>query len=232
MVNPPISPAVSIIGGTGGFGRALALRWASVGVSIAIGSRDAARAAAAAKDLEQRLGHPNRVVGYDNATAAAAASIVFLSVPLTAHTEILRAIRGALRADAIVVDNTAPLATAIGGRPTHVVGLWTGSAAEEARALLPPTVRVVAAFHTVGEQVLEAVDRPLDQDVLVCGDDAEAKRTLAELINRLPGARAVDAGPLEMARYVEPLPALLISINRRYRAHTGIRMTGLPEGCL
>jgi hypothetical protein len=108
------------------------------------------------------------------------------------------------------------------------VGLWTGSAAEETRALLPSTVRVVAAFHTVGEHALETLDKPVGQDVFLCGDDAGAKETLAELIARMPGARAIDAGALEMARYVEPLPALLISINRRYRAYTGIRLTGLP----
>lgn len=230
MIDGCFIPAVSIIGGTGGFGRALALRWASVGVAVAIGSRDASRAEAAATALEERLGHPGLVAGYDNATAAGAAAIVCLSVPLAAHIETLRAIRGALRPGAIVVDNTAPLATALGGRPTHVVGLWAGSAAEEARATLPATVRVVGAFHTIGEHALAALDEPVGQDVLICGDDAEAKQSLADLVARMPGVRAIDVGPLEMARYIEPLPALLISINRRYGSYTGIRLTGLPHG--
>lgn len=232
MRDASCTPAVSIIGGTGGFGGALALRLASVGVAVAIGSRDASRAAAAAAGLEERLERPGLVVGYDNPTAAGAASIVCLSVPLVAHLETLRTIRGALRPGAIVVDNTAPLATALGGRPTRVVGLWAGSAAEEARAALPATVRVLAAFHTIAEHTLGQLCEPVGEDVLICGDDADAKQTLAALVERMPGARAIDVGPLDMARYVEPLPALLISINRRYRCHAGIRLTGLPEGPL
>lgn len=222
--------AVSIIGGTGGFGHGLALRWAAAGVPLAIGSRDASRAADAATAIQVRLGGRASVVGYENTIAAAAAPIVVLSVPLVGHVQMLRTLRPALRREAILVDTTAPLAAALGGRPTQVLQLWAGSAAEEARALLPPTVHVLSAFHTLSEQVLENLDQPLDEDVFVCGDDATAKRALGELISLLPGARAVDAGPLEMARLVEPLAALLISINRRYRAHTGLRVTGLPQG--
>jgi NADPH-dependent F420 reductase len=127
----------------------------------------------------------------------------------------------------IVVDCSSPLATAVGGRAWQVVRPWHGSAAEQAKAILGPKVNLVAAFHTVSGEQLQDVERPMESDVLVCGKDAAAKASVGDLIDRIPNLRWVDAGDLSMARIVETMTALLISINRGYRVRdSGFRITG------
>jgi NADPH-dependent F420 reductase len=224
---------IAIVGGTGDLGFGLALRWASAGVPIVIGSRDAQRARDAAERVKATLkaaAAQLSVRGFENAEAAAQATIVVLAVPFPAQVAILNSIRDSLK-DAILVDTTVPLAVTLGGKPTRTVGVWQGSAAEQTRELLPQRVPVLAAFHSLSADALQDLSTPLDCDILVCGDDPAAKEKLFPLVRLIPGLRPLDAGPLEMARIVEPLTALLISINRRYKVHhAGLRVTGLPSG--
>jgi NADPH-dependent F420 reductase len=219
---------VAVIGGTGAEGFGLALRLGKAGHHVVIGSRDATRGAAAAgKALDLVAGS---VEGTDNASAAAAAAgggVVAVTVPYEGQADIYRSIADAVAPGAVVLDATSPLATAVGGRPWQVLRPWHGSAAEQARALLGGRARVVAALHTIAAAALRDLDRDLDSDVLVCGDDGEAKARVGSLIGDIPGLRWVDCGRLEMARVAEPLTALLVSINRTYRVHdSGFRITG------
>jgi NADPH-dependent F420 reductase len=217
---------VGILGGTGAEGTGLALRFARAGSRVLIGSREPVRAAEAARAAAERSG--GEVEGRLNPDAAAEAEIVILTVPLTAQIPTLKSVRERLRPGTVLVDATVPLEAAIGGRLTHTVGLWAGSAAEQAARYVPDGVHVVAAFHSLSAELLAALDEPVDCDVLICGDNAEAKTAVAGLVKLIPGARAVDAGPLEAARMAESLAALLIGLNVRKRAkHAGVRITGL-----
>jgi 8-hydroxy-5-deazaflavin:NADPH oxidoreductase len=225
---------LAIIGGTGDLGFGLALRWARAGVQVIIGSRDQGRAKEGARRIEESLkAHAPEesgrisISGMENAQAAAQAAVSVLAVPISAQAEILKSIRGSLT-DAILVDATVPLAAAVGGKPTRTLQLWQGSAAEQARELVPAATRVLAAFHNVSAGVLQDLSLTPECDVFVCGDDQEAKQILFPLVKLIPGLRPIDAGPLEMSRIVEGITALLISVNRRHRVHhSGIRITGL-----
>lgn len=225
---------VAIIGGTGDLGFGLALRWALAGVQVIIGSRDENKAKGGARRIEESLkAHaPDEsgrisISGMENAQAAAQAAVSVLAVPISAQAEILKSIRGSLT-DAILVDATVPLAAAVGGKPTRTLQLWQGSAAEQARELVPAATRVLAAFHNVSAGALQDLSLIPECDVFVCGDDQEAKQILFPLVKLIPGLRPIDAGPLEMSRIVEGITALLISVNRRHRVHhSGIRVTGL-----
>jgi 8-hydroxy-5-deazaflavin:NADPH oxidoreductase len=135
-----------------------------------------------------------------------------------------------LSADQLLVDATVPLAAAVSGKATRSLGVWQGSAAQQAQEMVPEGVRVVAALHTVSAPVLNEIDAELNEDVLLCGDRRVDKAAVARLIELIPGLRTVNAGTLETARIVEQLTPLLISINSRYKSHAGIRITGLPEG--
>ena len=153
--------------------------------------------------------------------------MVVVTVPFAGQAAIYRSIAEHVRDDAVVVDCTAPLATAIGGRAAHVLGVWQGSAAELAASLLG-RARVCSAFHTVSAAALGDLQQELDGDVLVCGPRA-AKPVARALVEAVPGLGFVDAGPLENARLIEPLTALVIGVNRRYGTdRAGIRVTGLP----
>jgi 8-hydroxy-5-deazaflavin:NADPH oxidoreductase len=223
-VAPP-SP-VTIVGATGDLGFGLALRLARSGVEVVIGSRDAARAQEAAERV--RAAVPDAVVrGDENPAAVAGAEVVVLSVPFASQAATLKSIKDALRDGALLVDVTVPLATAIGGRPTRTVSVWQGSAAQQAAELVPAGVRVVSGLHTVSAAHLADLDHAFDEDALICGDDADAKRQVAELIGLIPGLRAVDCGKLEMARLCEQLTPLLIAINVRHKVSAGIRIAGL-----
>jgi len=219
---------VTIVGATGDLGFGLALRLARAGAPVAIGSRDAGRAEEAAARV--RAAVPAAAVeGLANAEAVARAEIVVLSVPFAAQAPTLKALREALRPGQLLVDATVPLATAAGGRPTRTLGVWQGSAAQQAQELVPDGVTVVSALHTVSARHLADLDHPLDEDVLTCSDDREATRRVGELIRLVPGLRPVDCGRLEMARLTEQLTPLLIAINVRNKVHAGIRVTGLPD---
>jgi 8-hydroxy-5-deazaflavin:NADPH oxidoreductase len=212
---------VAIIGGTGALGYGLALRWARAGVDVCIGSRDADRARDAAEKVGARA-------GLENAEAAREAEVVVLTVPFRSQGETLAGLKESLREGQLVVDCTVPLAAAVGGRATRMLGVWQGSAAQQAADMVPDGVRVVAVLHTVAASTLGDPDHALDEDVLICGDRKADKRVAAELVARIDGLRPVDAGRLETARIVESLTALCIGMNARYKTHAGVRITGLP----
>jgi NADPH-dependent F420 reductase len=192
-----------------------------------IGSRSEEKGAGRAGDAREILGAGADVSGTTNEAAASSAEVVFVTVPFGGQAEIYRAIKAHVAPGSIVCDATSPLATAVGGRAWQVVRPWHGSAAEQAAAILHPQVRMTAAFHTISAEALNALDVPMDSDVLVCGDDAEAKATVGELIGQIPDLRWVDCGALSQARIAEPLTALLISINRAYKIRdAGFRITG------
>jgi NADPH-dependent F420 reductase len=218
---------VSIIGASGALGFGLAVRLARAGCAVTIGSRDAARAEESAERAREAV--PDAVVaGFPNDDAAARNELVILCVPFRNQSETLHNLRDVLRPGQLVVDCTVPLAAAVGGMATRTVGVWQGSAAQQAQEMVPDGVTVVSALHTVSAASLRKLDSPLDEDVLVCGDRRADKRRVAALIDAIDGLRCVDCGRLEMARIVESTTALMISVNARYKAHAGIKLTGLP----
>lgn len=214
---------IAVVSGTGAEGFGLASRFAKAGLRVIVGSREAAKA----EDAARRIGNAE---GRQNAYAVREADIVILTVPLAAQIPTLKSLRESFRPGAILVDATVPLEAAIGGRISRPLTLWEGSAAQQAARQTPPGVAVVSAFHTLGAELLAKLDQPIDSDVLICGDDANAKAVVAELVALLPGARAIDAGPLENARLVESAAALVISLNIRHKVrHAGLRITGLGK---
>jgi 8-hydroxy-5-deazaflavin:NADPH oxidoreductase len=219
---------IPIIGGTGALGAGLARRWARAGVPVVIGSRSAERAEEAAARVGDAVPTAN-VTGLENGEAATRGPIVFLTVPFRAQSENLNNLREALRPDQILVDCTVPLAAAVSGKATRSLGVWQGSAAQQAQEMVPEGVTVIAALHTLAAPSLADLDTELGEDVLVCGDRKADKARVARLIELIPGLRAVNAGALEMARIVEQLTPMLIAVNSRYKTHAGIRLTGLPD---
>jgi 8-hydroxy-5-deazaflavin:NADPH oxidoreductase len=223
-----VADPIPIIGGTGALGYGLAVRWARAGEHIVIGSREATRAEEAAERVQAEAPGAE-IEGLQNGEAAARGPIVFLTVPLRAQSETLTNLKEALSPGQLLVDCTVPLAAAISGKATRTVGVWQGSAAQQAAEMVPEGVTVVSTLHSVGAKKL-AEGGPLNEDILVCGDRKADKQRVARLIERIDGLRAVNAGALETARIVETLTPLLIAINSRYKAHAGIRITDLPEG--
>jgi 8-hydroxy-5-deazaflavin:NADPH oxidoreductase len=222
------SSPVPIIGATGALGFGLALRLAQADVPVVIGSRRQESAEEAAARLREKLPDAE-VEGLQNADAARRGPIVILSVPFRAQSENLTNLKEVLEPGQILVDATVPLAAAVSGKATRLLGVPQGSAAEQAQEMTPDGVRVVSAFHTVGASTLGDLDQELDEDVLIAGDEKDAKRELAALVQRIPGLRPVDCGRLEMARMIEGLTPLLISVNSRHKTHAGVRLTGLPD---
>jgi 8-hydroxy-5-deazaflavin:NADPH oxidoreductase len=221
-----VPPPVSIIGASGALGFGLAVRWGRAGVPVVIGSRDAGRAQEAVARAKAAVPDGD-FDGAENAEAAARAEVVVLSVPFRNQSETLTNLKGALREGQLLVDATVPLAAAVSGRATRTIGVWQGSAAQQAQEMVPDGVRVVSALHTVSAALLGDLDHALGEDVLVCGDRNEDKQVVIDLVQRIDGLRAIDAGRLEMARLTEQLTALLISINVRHKTHAGIKITGL-----
>jgi 8-hydroxy-5-deazaflavin:NADPH oxidoreductase len=218
---------IGILGGTGPEGRGLARRWARAGEAVWIGSRDAQRAADVAAEIRKEIAGA-KIEGRENGAVAAAADIVVVTVPFQGHAALLKKLKAAFRPATILVDTVVPLAASVGGRPTRTLGVWEGSAAEQAAEILGKDVRVVAALENISATLLEG-DAPVDCDAIVCSDDDAARQTVAELAAKIPGVRAVDGGRLENARIVEQLTALLITVNLRHRVHgAGLRLTGLP----
>ena len=221
MTDTPLSnQVVAVLGGTGEQGRGLARRLALGGVQVVLGSRDGARAAAAAADL------PGSVSGASNAEAAAAGDVVIVAVPWEGHRELLVSLATEL-AGKVVVDCVNPLGFDKQG--AFALTVEEGSAAQQAAVVLPDS-RVVAAFHHVSAVLLldEAVET-VDTDVLVLGDDREATDLVQELVGRIAGMRGIYAGRLRNAHQVEALTANLISVNRRYKTHAGVHVTGLEQ---
>jgi len=224
----PADDPIAIVGASGALGFGLAVRLADAGVPIAIGSRDGARAQETA-ERARAIVPGGSFAAHDNAGAVRAADTVILSVPFRNQSETLANLQDALEPGQLLIDATVPLAAAVSGKATRMLGVWQGSAAQQALEMAPDGVRVVSALHTVSAASLSDPDHPLDQDVLLCGDSREDKRAAALLIERIAGLRCVDCGKLEMARTTESLTAMLIAVNARYKAHAGIRLTGLPD---
>ncbi|HKW16489.1 MAG TPA: NADPH-dependent F420 reductase [Terriglobales bacterium] len=220
---------IAIVGGTGPEGSGLALRWAQAGENVIIGSRDAKRASDKAGEIREWRGVPAsaKVSGAENSDACRSADVVVLTIPFQSHAETLKQLKPALRPGQVLIDTTVPLAASIGGRPTRTLGVWQGSAAEQAAELVPEGIAVVAAFHNIAAHLLHQ-QGPVDCDVIVCADDKDAAKRVRELARKIPGVRAVDGGKLENARIVEQITALIISLNIRHKSVAGIRITGLP----
>lgn len=218
---------IAIVGGTGSEGFGLARRWAAAGETVLIGSRDGARAAQRADEITRQV-PGSHVKGLENAAAVAEANVAVLTVPFSAHVSTLKKLKTAFQPGVVLIDTTVPLAAAVGGRATRTLGVWQGSAAEQAAELVPKGVTVAAAFHSLSAELLKD-DSRVDCDVVVCSDDDIARRTATELAEEIPGVRAINAGPLEAARLAEQLTALLISVNVCYKVRAaGLRFTGLP----
>jgi NADPH-dependent F420 reductase len=218
---------VGIIGGTGPQGRGLAVRWAAAGQSILLGSRDADRAAEVAADVAARAASVAvdaeiSVRGLSNVQAAREADLVVVAVPFAGHAAALAELAGPL-AGKVVVDCVVPMAFDEQG--AYVMSVPEGSVAQQAAALLPASV-VVGAFHHLSAVLLEDLSRPtLDGDVMVVGDARGATDTVQALAGRLPGLRGIYSGRLRNAGQVEALTVNLVSVNRRYKVHAGVRIT-------
>jgi 8-hydroxy-5-deazaflavin:NADPH oxidoreductase len=227
-VSPNPNDPVAIIGASGALGFGLAVRLARAGAPIVIGSRDSDRAADAAARAQTAVPE-GEFAAHDNTGAVREAHVVILSVPFRNQSETLTNLQTALRPGQLLIDATVPLAAAVSGKATRMLGVWQGSAAEQAAEMAPDGVRVVSALHTVSAAKLNDLDRVLDEDVLVCGDAREDKREASALIQRIDGLRCVDCGRLEMSRTTESLTAMLIGVNARYKVHAGIHLAGLPD---
>ena len=222
-----VSEPIPIIGGTGALAYGLAIRWAQAGREIVIGSRKPERAQEAAEKV--RAAVPGaKVEGLGNEDAAKRGPIVFLTVPFRAQSETLNNLREALAPGQLLVDCTVPMAAAVSGKATRTLGVWQGSAAQQAQEMAPDGVTVISALHTVSAAALAEGDE-VEEDILICGDRKADKARVAALIDEIDGLRSVNAGPLETARIVETLTPLLISINARYKTRAGIRITGLGD---
>jgi 8-hydroxy-5-deazaflavin:NADPH oxidoreductase len=197
---------IGIVGGSGDFGQGLAERLRRIGEEVVIGSRTP------------------RDDFISNEEACRRSEVVFLSVPPGGVADMSRVLRDVL-AGRIVVSVAAPIVFVDGqvGAASEEISL------AEITAVEAPDARVVAGFHTVSARALADPDLPLDEDVLLAGDDAEAKDLVAGLAGRLVEGRAVDCGRLEVARWLETLTAVLLNVNRRYKVNAGVRVTGLPE---
>jgi NADPH-dependent F420 reductase len=205
----------------------LALRWARAGETVIIGSREEHRAKQAAESVQHRAGPDAKISGMENSAACAVADILVLTVPFEAQATLIKQLKSSIGPGSVLIDATVALSTAVGGRPTRPLGVWQGSAAQQAAELVPPEVSVVAAFHNVSAELLGG-DAPLDCDVIVCSDDADAAQLTRDLAAKIPGVRAIDGGRLENARIIEQITALLIGLNMRHKGYAGIRITGLP----
>src|SRR5271166_3204202 len=221
------SRPIAVLGGTGPAGMGLGLRWARAGETILIGSRDAQRAQEAADKIKQKAGSQTRVSGMENSAACAAAEILILTVPFEGQAALLKQLKPAIRPGSILIDATVALAASVGGRASRTLGVWQGSAAQQAAELVPKGVSVAAAFHNLSADMLNG-DDSLDCDVIVCSDDPAAAQLACALTAKIPGVRAINGGKLENARVLEQITALLIGLNIRHKGHAGIRITGLP----
>ena len=213
---------VSILGGTGEQGPGMALRWAKAGLEVIIGSRQQEKAAGVAAELNQELGQA-LIKGLANPDAAAAADVVALTVPFAAHRSTIESVKDQL-AGKVLIDVCVPLDP---DNPRKMLPPEAGSATEEAQALLGDAVKVVAAFQNVSAYELRHHDHPIDCDVLVCGNDREARQAVIQLVEQM-GLQAVDAGLAYQARVIEGITALLIGLNIRHKVKgSGVRISGL-----
>jgi NADPH-dependent F420 reductase len=215
-----------VIGASGALGFGLAARLGLAGVAVAIGSRDPKRAQEAV-ERAQEIAPNGTFTGHENTGAVRAADVVILSVPFRNHSETFKNLADAFSPGQLLIDATVPLAAAVAGKATRMLGVWQGSAAEQALEMVPEGVHVVSGLHTVSAASLTDLEHALDQDVLLCGDSREDKAEAARVLERIEGLRCVDCGRLEMSRITESLTALLIAVNSRYKVHAGVRLTDL-----
>ena len=216
-----MSDTISLLGGTGALGRGLAVRFAAAGRPVVLGSRDESRARATAEELRARLGDGVRVDGATNEDAAAAGEIVLLATPWDESGESIAALAPVL-AGRLVVSCINPLGFDAQG--PHGLPVAEGSAAEQAAALLPES-RVTAAFHHLSAPNLVDLTRDLsDEDVLVCGDDPDARAEVVRLAAAVTGRPGIDVGALRQARQLEPFTAVIIAVNKRYKTRAGVAL--------
>jgi 8-hydroxy-5-deazaflavin:NADPH oxidoreductase len=218
---------VGIVGGTGKLGMALAARFANAGLSVVIGSRVAAKGIDAATALGQRLPRSAAViVGADNATACAVDGVVIIAVPYEGLDDIIAELAESI-GDRVVISTVVPVRFVKGDGPSPI-DVPAGSACEQIAAQLP-AARVVGALQTLSFATLRELDRPVDSDVILTGDDDSAKVLVAQLLAALGSLRVIDGGHLRNSRFVEQLTVLLLSINARYRRHAGVRITDISD---
>lgn len=221
---------VAVVGGTAGIGYGIALRAAHAGDEVVIGGRAAEKAERVAGEARDLLGDGAKISGAANEDAVKEAELVAVTVPFPGLAATYKAIKPSLSAGATVLDCNVPLASEVGGKPTRIMGVWEGSAAQMAKGLLGKDNPVASGFHTVMGAKLVKFDTPLGGDILVCGEMA-ARDAAKGLVGKIQGARYVDCGPLETARILESLTALLIGINIRYKLDpgAGLKIAGLPD---
>lgn len=222
---------IAVLGGSGPQGKGLAYRFARLGHRVIIGTRNPESAQPVVAEILDRLGSDAddgvSVTAASNAEAASNADVVVVAVPYAGHAPLLEELAPALDGK-VVIDCVNPLAFDAQG--PHSLEIEDHSAAEEAQRLAPGA-HVVGAFHLVSAVNLWSDEQFLDsEDILVCGDDADAKQTALELAAAVSGSEGIDVGPLRMARYIEPLTAMIISINKKYKVRAGVRISGLKRG--
>jgi 8-hydroxy-5-deazaflavin:NADPH oxidoreductase len=219
---------IAVMGGTGPQGKGLGYRFAKHGHAVVLGSRSAEKAVPVAAEVTERLAGVSgagEVTGAANADACAAADVVLLAVPYDGHDELVKTLP---LAGKVVISCVNPLAFDKRGAHGLIIDAGEGSAAESAQRLAPDAT-VVGAFHNVSAVALWGDDDYLDEDVLVVGDVVEAKEVAMALAASVIGRPGIDAGKLRLARQLEPFTAVLISINRKYKVHSGVRITGLDQ---
>ena len=219
---------MAIIGGTGGQGLGIAIRFVQAGEDVIIGSRTIEKAQAAVDKVKDLLGKVDNIKAAENVDAAAEAELLVLTVPLAAQKSTLRSIKEGARGK-ILLDATGPLESAIGGSPIEYVALWDGAAAERSAKILKDT-NVICAFNNISSAALMNFEEPIDCDCHISGDDENSKDVAAELIEKIPGVKVIDCGPLARAKIIEKITPLLIGLNIKNKTQFGgIRITGLAK---
>lgn len=220
---------VAVVGGTAGIGYGIALRLAKAGDEVVIGGRLAEKAERIAGEAAALLPDAS-IAGKANVDAVVDRDLVVVTVPYPGLADTYKGLKEKMAPGTVVLDCNVPLASELGGKATRVLGVWEGSAAQQAKGILGKDFPMASGFHTVMGGKLIKIDEALGADVLICGD-AKAKPAAQEVVEKIEGARYVDCGPLETARILESLTALLIGINIRFKLDpgAGLKVTGLPE---
>ena len=219
---------IAIIGGTGGQGLGIAIRFVQAGEDVIIGSRTVDKAQAAVDKVKDLLDDVGNLKAAENPDAAAEAEVLVLTVPLAAQKATLLSIKEAAKGKPLL-DATGPLESAIGGSPITYLDLWDGAAAERSAKILKEA-NVICAFNNISSAALMNFEEPIDCDCLISGDDADSKAIATDLIEKIPGVNVIDCGPLERAKIIEKITPLLIGLNIRNKTQFGgIRITGLDK---
>jgi len=223
-----IKMKIAIIGGTGGQGLGIAIRFVQAGEDVIIGSRTIEKAQAAVDKVKDLLDDVGNLKAAENADAAAEAELLVLTVPLAAQKSTLLSIKEGAKGKTLL-DATGPLESAIGGSPMTYLDLWDGAAAERSAKVLKDA-NIICAFNNISSAALMNFTEPIDCDCLISGDDADSKVVAAELIEKIPGVNVIDCGPLARAKIIEKITPLLIGLNIRNKTQFGgIRITGLGK---